>query len=554
MVPFLIVVSVLSSSSQGSQPELFAESLTQRYFGLVLANIVSLLICWAFLEAVDRLFFRLKQARPILLGWVLLFSGSLGFIKGYTTGLFSWLFGAELVLDIAISSRIVQTTLLGMWTIPIIALVTSTFAKYQGERQMLLAEKVEQALRGPADPLSDESSTDLREFIIKSKQELAKMREEPGGNESSSLVAKKLRELVETGLRPISHKIWDSESGTKDGFSLSELATLALGRKPFPLAIVAAGFSIGLLPINIVAYPLAEAFTRTILTVGFTIAIFALSKFILARTVAMVYTSFLLLNLLAAVCAPIATDLLVTGHVNFSDFPAWIALFLWLTQLSFFASVASEVLTGRAEIRKQLIELVGETGMDSQVRMAISKLNNRELAQYVHGNLQNRLLSSALKLEQEKISAEEVIAQLNEVEALLEGALDDYRATSDDSLERQLDQVTKRWAGFLRFEIISNVSARALSKETSKAIVQVVSEAVSNAARHGFAKSIQVIIDSSNNGAERFIDLAIKDDGLGPRSGKAGLGTELFAAISGGSWTITQRPEGGSELKVRIIL
>jgi anti-sigma regulatory factor (Ser/Thr protein kinase) len=78
-----------------------------------------------------------------------------------------------------------------------------------------------------------------------------------------------------------------------------------------------------------------------------------------------------------------------------------------------------------------------------------------------------------------------------------------------------------------------------------------VSEAVSNAVRHGLAKNLTITLEKLESIADH-IEIVVEDDGLGPRSGKAGLGTELFNATSGVEWSLTAGKTGGSVLRVRI--
>lgn len=551
IVPFLIVVSVLSASSSTNEPDPSSVSSAERYLGLILANILSIIVCWLFLEMVDRTLFRNKAKKPISLIWVLTFGASIGFLKGLTTGLFSWVAGSDLDLEMAVSNRVVQTTILGVWTIPLISLVASTFAKYQAERQMLLAELIEQALRGPLEPLPTRVSADLRSFIAASKVALSTLSTDSNHINENLVIARKLRDLVDTGLRPISHKIWESQKESVVGFSIARLALLAQRSKPFPLLVIGVGFGIGIAPINFVAHPLPEAFVRTVSIVALVVLIFALAKIFLAHRPAIVLSRFLLANLLAAVVPPVVTDLIVAGEVDWNQLPAWAALFLWLLQLSFFASIASEVLASRTRVRNQLLELVGESGIQSEVKLAISKLNNRELAQYVHSNLQNKLLSCASKLEQPDISSEEIMTQLREVESILDGALDDYRSNSKDSLESQLQELVDRWAGFVNISFSLSIDP-AVSPQTAKTIIQTVSEGVSNSVRHGFAKNVEVSLEKLAGEEFGGIQITLRDDGLGPRAGKPGLGTELFAAVSGGDWSVSQLPNGGSQLNLKI--
>jgi signal transduction histidine kinase len=99
--------------------------------------------------------------------------------------------------------------------------------------------------------------------------------------------------------------------------------------------------------------------------------------------------------------------------------------------------------------------------------------------------------------------------------------------------------------------LTNGISNFDLSKEEIKSIVEVASEAVSNAVRHGFAKKLKITlgkIESKNN----QIEIVVEDDGLGPRSGKSGLGTELFNVTSGVNWSLTAGKMGGSVLRVRI--
>jgi two-component sensor histidine kinase len=72
----------------------------------------------------------------------------------------------------------------------------------------------------------------------------------------------------------------------------------------------------------------------------------------------------------------------------------------------------------------------------------------------------------------------------------------------------------------------------------------LIEEAVSNSFRHGLAS--QVTIELSVDPEPK---LTVLDDGIGPVSGPAGLGSKVLdsAAIS---WTLSPGAQGGSELTV----
>ena len=552
MVPFLIVISVLSNStaisdtSSETSPELY------RYLGLIIANIASIAVCWIYLEIVDRTLFKNKALKPIKIYWVLLFGASLGFLKGSTTGFFSWVVGSELDLDQAISNRIIQTTFLGLWTIPLVALVTATFIRFQNERQILLAETLEKGLGSDnslVHPLG--SSEELTIYLAQAKSEVAALRKSSDTQTTNQMISKRLRDLVETGLRPISHRIWQENSKASGVLKISQLARLALKKNPFPIGLIIGGLAIGLVPITFSAVPAGEALIRITVMLGLTGVILALAKKLPREPLVGVWISFVTANLISTFLSLWVSDLIFGETFVSSDILIWIAFFLWQLQLTFFSSVVSEVLTTRAEMRRQLIESLGKDQLESDVRSALVRLRNRELAQYIHGNIQNKLLSFALKFDQENLSTDDVSRLLDEVEALFSTAISDYLRVDAADLDRQLTQLAQRWSGFVGIDLTNSLPTSGLSKEEIKSIVEVVSEAVSNAVRHGLAKNLKITLGKieSNNSQ---IEIVVEDDGLGPRSGKAGLGTELFNVTSGVNWSLTPANMGGSVLRVRI--
>jgi signal transduction histidine kinase len=552
MIPFLVVISVLSNSTAISDPSLVASSALYRYLALIIANIASLAFCWVYLEAVDRTLFKNKDLRPIKIYWVLLFGASLGFLKGYTTGLFSWIFGSELDLAIAVSNRIVQTTVLGLSTVPLVALVTATFMRFQTERQILLAENLEQNLNSK-NPLinSGESSEELKLYLSQAKAEVSALRNGNKAETSNQDISKKLRDLVETGLRPISHKIWQENSKVSSSLKLSQLAKLAVKKNPFPIGLILIGLAIGLLPINLTAFPLGDALLRTLVMLALTSIILMSAKRLPRESTIGIWGVFLGATVVSTGVS-LAAAIAVFGYpLTSRDIPIWIAYFLWQFQLSLFASVVSEVLSSRAEIRKELIQSLGKEQLDSDVRGALGRIRNRELAQYIHGDIQNKLLSFALKFDQDNLSTDDVSKLLDDVDSLFSRAISEYQSVDTADLDQELAHLVQRWAGFVNIDQKNSLSNSDLSEQEIKSLVQVVSEGVSNAVRHGFAKNLKINIQRSESDNSQ-IEVTVEDDGLGPRSGKPGLGTELFNATSGTNWALTSGKFGGSVLRARL--
>jgi signal transduction histidine kinase len=455
-------------------------------------------------------------------------------------------------LDLAISSRVLQTTLLGIWTLPLVAVVTATFIRFQNERQILLAESLEQGLLA-RDPLMNlgEYSEQLKLYLTQAKAEISTLRNTAEHPTSNQMISQKLRDLVEMGLRPISHKIWQENSQVSGVLKISQLVKLAVNKNPFPIRLVIGGLAIGLFPITLSAFPVGEALARALVVLGLTTLILALAKTLSKASRRSIWINIVIASLVSTFVSLVATDAIFGTSFESVSITTWASFFLWQMQLTVFSSVVYEVVSTRAQMRQRLIESLGKDQLDSEVKGALSRIRNRDLAQYIHGNIQNKLLSFALKFDQENLSTDDVTRLLDEVENLLLTAVGDYHEVDTGDLDKQLAQLLQRWSGFVGIDLKNHISRSVLSSGEIKSIVEAVSEAVSNAVRHGLAKNLKITLEKHESDTGQ-IDIVVEDDGLGPRSGKAGLGTELFNATSGVNWSLTAGKMGGSVLRVRI--
>jgi len=552
LAPYLVVISVLANSN--SNPALTQDGSIElfRFLGLVVANIAALTICWGYVEIANRTVFKDKDQNPIKLAWVLLFSASLGFLKGYTTVLFSWLVGVEPDLAATITNRSLSTAVIGMWTVPLVAVLAATFNRFQEERQILLSESLEKSFT-PNTYLagSGEASEKLSRYLSRAKAEMSSLRKIAESHTSNQMISLKLRELVENQLRPISHKIWQESLKTTGELSFSQLATLALKNNPFPIGLISIGLAVGLLPYHLSTASLGPALAQTLVTLAIACSILILAKWGPNNSARQIWVTYFAANLVATFVSLIVRQSLFDDPFQLGDVPIWITFYLMLLQLNLFCSIALQVVATRSEMRGRLIESLGKKSIDTEVTAAISRLDNRDLAQHIHANIQNKLLSFALKFDQDNLSSQEVLKLLDEVELLFSSGINQAQAPNMANLDVQLAQLTQLWAGYLNIEVMNKLAANDLSQETTASVVQVVSEAVSNAVRHGLAKNISISVEPGDP-AGSYLVVTAQDDGLGPRSGKSGLGTELFRAAAGVNWSLVAGESGGSVLEVRL--
>lgn len=537
-IPFTITTSILTTglADPGHVPE--AGVLLVKYAKLLLANVVSLGICsiliiglsWAFKD---------RSNKPIKLLLVIAIGAMVGAVKGLMMGLASWALGAEPDLQLAISSRLIQTTMLGIWLLPSLAVVASVIERYKAERDSLVAERVQAALSMADASISAENLQTLRRFVSSARSQFAK---------SNSDMATAIRTLVQDELRPLSHKIWAAENKRIGTYSIRSTLTMSLRNFPFPSSAVAISYFVGSVPVLLKYVDITESLTRSAAAASAIFILFQLAKYtdrIFKRfTLALVFAT----TLISAVMV------YLVGDKWFAPIPQYIAgvtitaLWVWIIQLTIVCSVFFGIRKSRDEIRSELARISDSTPFDRAVTLARHRLLNRNFANFLHGQVQNKLLSVALRLETLDLSTEETLDAAELVDEVLKFAEEDFIASGSIDLQSGLDSLVSQWRGFIQVHYVLPKSWTKIPCQLQEVVVQAAEEAVSNSVRHGLAKNVKLLLKKSKEGFE----LTITDDGVGPRGGQSGLGSQLFTSISRQPWTIEHLPSGGTSLTLKL--
>jgi signal transduction histidine kinase len=179
----------------------------------------------------------------------------------------------------------------------------------------------------------------------------------------------------------------------------------------------------------------------------------------------------------------------------------------------------------------------------------------------LHDGVQQRLVSLALGLRAADAllpgELDDVHTQLFRVEKGLIGVLDELREISrgihpailsQGGLEPALKALARRSAVPVKLVVHTD---RSLPDRVEVAGYYLVSEVLTNAAKHARASEVQVDVEQTNG----LLRLSIRDDGVGgadPRrgSGLTGLGDRVDAL--GGTMEITSQPGNGTSLLVTL--
>jgi signal transduction histidine kinase len=501
-----------------------------------LANFASMALCWGLIVLADRYIF--CHRKESWLWGILLFSAFIGATKGGTTTVFGALLGVESDFQNLIGGRLIQTALLGLVTIPALAILATTRAKYQDLRDALVAERVRVASNDPI--LNTISSAEYARLA----DEIGKARE--GIKTTSNIeVSALIRDIVQNGLRPLTHRLWDREDQKQTNFTLRDLSRVAILGHPFVAWPVALILFIGTLGPYVYAAGWGQGILRSLFTAVAILVFYQLAKLFKSETVLVAWGYYISVHIGLAGLIVLGSQKLFGELPGFTPLSAFCVLFIWILQTGYMTSFIAGAVATHNEMRLQLQVLSQTLGLDRQVMLARAHLAKRDIANYLHSDLQNKLLSLALRIESGESNADFVGAELEAIQQLLRGG-DQPETSNLRPLDEQLGDLLDRWKGFVMIHVSGDYDV--VDKTLAKQVVLVVAEGISNAVRHGLAS--EVFISLKQSGSKSVIELL--DDGIGPRSGVPGLGSRFFDSIAGTNWSLSPRPEGGSALVVEV--
>jgi len=270
---------------------------------------------------------------------------------------------------------------------------------------------------------------------------------------------------------------------------------------------------------------------------------------------------------LAVICAvvvstlaSICTTAFVAAQVDDFDPVTGVAGFMWSALLwILFARGSSSYFE-----RVRAIGMLEATGATRQWELDALNLEVRELrakrGSYLHGKVQSRLTLIAVHLRRTASTVEATgpdtstiaavgmaVDELNSLIDAIDEMLGEVEVTSD--IAASLESIRVAWQGIVAIDYVGTelIAERVIeSRALGTVLVEVVAEAVTNAAKHANARTITVTFDVASDG----LRLCAEDDGRGvgepvpePESIKRMLGPDAQCAIS-------NRDGGGARLDV----
>lgn len=508
---------------------------------LAIANTGAIVLCILIFYAL-RFIINLNKSKKEISYFTILTCGViLGFTKGMATALFLSILDETATFSDEVLMRILQAPLLGAWVLLGIEVVNAQRLRFDRMRTSLIQEKVRASI-GEQNQVSRPQEID--DFINNSRNILRDLR--AADHKDNTATATIIRESMARQLRPLSHQLWDAQEVKYPKYKFNDLFRASIVARPFsPKFTALAQGVVGLaFYVNNFGWPLGLAALGTVLTFIW-LSLWTLNGFGPAnhRNRWLRFA----LGLALSIASATIPAMLLRG-VSDSEF--WIPLLLtniaWLSLLVTITAVAKEAITANSKVERELSEA---SNLDKTAGEVASALSARNLAQHLHGNVHNKLLSSAMRLE--RAGTVDNLAVLERELDLVEQVLDrlESRQNLDENqtLAATVQSCIDVWAGTIAVDVASLPEA-AITQVNTQLLGEVINEAIANAFRHGNAS--KVILKFDNHDGELW--LHVIDNGSGYRPRKRGLGSELFSQYAGANWTMKNRSGLGTELKIKV--
>lgn len=260
--------------------------------------------------------------------------------------------------------------------------------------------------------------------------------------------------------------------------------------------------------------------------------------------------------LLAAFAASLAT-VLYLSTLNLSQIT-----FLVIVGITLFTGLVAPVILAHSSARVSKQTVIEEN--ISQELRSIAKENSlfaqrvwvfrKRWLLVLHGTVQSALTAAVARLQSAKEIDGFTVQMVNQDLRRAHQALGN-EGNSEIDFELSMDDLKNVWRGICEIEIeISERAKRALNRSSDSAfcVNEIVKEAISNAVRHGSARSAAIQIDRIEND---LLEIEISNDGIAPKSmEEPGIGSNLLDEICL-SWNLSGKSKRvvlNAKLPVRI--
>ena len=525
--------------------------------GWLLASAVGYLVFCALLYVSHLTVFRNRATKPVPVSWIFIIGFVCGALKGFTTGTLSVLLDLEPDVAQGISVRFFGAGFLGLIGLPASGIVMNTLEEFRERRAELIAEQIrleskelqsQEVIAAMSAQLRSSIESDLSVQLDDLKRSLE---ETSLPSDSWQLLADDLRVSARETVRGMSHQLWERPSISVRDITLVDIGKAMITTSAFPLNIILPLLLASAIAVNLNDHGSSELPTRLLMLAFTTSLIYLSGTSAIERWIKYRYQIYVA-TMFSAALAPSLYSLLIFGDVFDQHFLGVnVTIAIWIPLLTITCGLIDTSLKQRKEILNELQDRIDKSRIRTISEENAAVRLSSDMAKYLHGNLQSRMMASAFAIEMAGNAKDSkvLLAEIEKARQSVTTPFDQLISHEMASFENELSDLMVMWDGILATQVEFTGSEKEVSITDTRNIVHVVEEAFSNALRHGLATEAKIVINSTAT----EISLTVIDNGIGPRSGDPGLGSSLFNSIAGRNWTLSRGPEGvGAALNLKI--
>ena len=527
-----------------------------------LISLLSFLGQILFIKLLQIILINKRDFQPFALWVIFVIGGASGAIKAfivYISPQFLEMQGVTLNL----ASRILTGTFVGIIVVPIYAVISNQLNLVIQRRKILMqALVVEESLKYS----NQEALQKVREatqIAIESEfstliSETRKQIENAEGKsleQQYKLISDALTLSAQNLIRPLSHRLMQDMSQDFPSPPLRSIFFLAF-KKPIlpilPTLFLASIVSVITVLREITSIPIifficfSEAFFLFIQI----ISINAFTKSRMSKKSSVNTPIFIVLSSFLGVSADYVLSLILFSEYEFLKGELLLLDAFWRLAFICVVSFVVNLIENEAAVEQFISELINTHKIDKMLADQEIIRVKQDIARYLHGNLQSRVMALGLSLKVREIKDQvSMDSALSLSQSLLDSPFSEFLAAEDRSLFDEVSFNATKWDGLLSIHLNIEVADSQLSQIQKRAVGTALEEAFANALRHGLAKEVEIKIYQDGLG----ITVAVLDDGVGPRNTPPGLGSRLYDAVATRGWSLQHRlNDEGSILELRI--
>lgn len=510
----------------------------------MLANALAFASCYALLYLFRVTVFRDRYRRTINIFIVIAAGLALGASKVGITGIvLAGLTGDWSGID-SLAIRIAGGAITGAWYLPLSAIILAIQDRYRTARDVVFAARLQNATDATNPGATDPARLKLAGILQQLRKTIQQQQSEP------EVLAKSLTKILEKRIRPFSRNLWSKSGRKQNDLSPVELARIVLARRKYWPSLTTVAIVVASAPLIVSTVGWLEGLGRLMILASVawvTTALLGNSK----RSGAGVG---LLLYVFGAFAYSIVNEEIVTAVFGpFGDFTALTDIFLNAGLFAALSMLLGILRLTRDELRKLELEMdsiFGERYFVGRMDLERVRMKQRELANIIHGRLQNQILGAVLALTKnpDTTSPDDLLLEIERLEHEVSQSEQSGPLVTPAMLSEELAELATRWQGVIEVKVSRSLPTDMPAEDIAATLI-LAEEGVTNAVRHGLASTIEIEIQK----VPGKWALTVRDDGVGPRNGTRRLGTLTLDHITGKLWSLSSNKAGpGSILEAFI--